>query len=72
MKNFEKAKKEGREVLTKHPRIDLHASEIKTLMSQYEGRSLYDVITDMFLVGLSSGYKVGKADQQKIAVKEGK
>lgn len=62
MRNFEKAKEEGWKVLERHPRADLHASELRALMEQYEGQNVYTVITDMWLAGLSVGYKFGQAD----------
>lgn len=71
MKNFEKAKAEGWKILTKHPKVDLHASEIRALMDQYDGRTLFEAITDLWLIGLAYGYRMGKADSRKIDSKEG-
>lgn len=62
MRNFEKAKENGRKVLEKHPRIDLHASELVALMENYNGHNVLDVITDLWLVGLAAGYKAGLSD----------
>lgn len=68
MRNFEKAKQEGWKVLEKHPRMDLHASELRELIAKYSGqdltKSIYSAITDMWLAGVAAGYKIGKADAE--------
>ena len=69
MRNFEKATEEGRKVLQKHPHMDLHASELRDLITKYSdgdpSRNLYYAITDMWLAGLDAGYKMGKKDAAK-------
>ena len=65
MKNFEKAKANGRKVLQMHPRMDIHASELRALMEHYKGHNVLDIITDMWLVGLDAGYRAGLADGSK-------
>lgn len=69
MRNFEKAKQEGWKVLEKHPRMDLHASELRALIAKYSDQdlteSIYNAITDLWLAGLATGYKAGLRDAQK-------
>ena len=65
MKNFEKAKENGWKVLQKHPRIDLHASELRALMQNYNGCNVLEVIRDLWLIGLDAGYRAGLADGSK-------
>lgn len=62
MKNFEKAKEDGRKVLQRHARMDLHATELRALMESYNGRNVLEIITDMWLIGLAAGYRAGLAD----------
>ena len=65
MKNFERAKENGWKVLAKHPRMDLHASELRALREKYVGHDILEAITDLWLIGLAAGYKAGLADGSK-------
>lgn len=71
MRNFERAKQEGWKVLAKHPQMDLHASELRALITKYSGQDptecIYNAVTDLWLVGLAAGYRMGKADAQNRA-----
>lgn len=66
MRNFERATEEGRKVIAQHPKMDLHASELRDLIVKYVAgdinRNIYYAVTDMWLAGLAAGYKMGKAD----------
>ena len=65
MKNYENEIKKGWKVLEKHPRMSLHASDLKALMEHYNGHNVLDVITDMWLIGLAAGYRAGLSDAKK-------
>lgn len=66
-RNFEKATEEGRKVLQQHPHMDLHASELRDLIVKYSAgdlnKTIYYCISDLWLAGLSAGYKIAKAEE---------
>ena len=76
MRNFEKAKKEGFKILERHPQMDLRASELRALIAKYSDQDpsegIYHAVTDLWLAGLSAGYRMGKKDASTKSQTSGK
>ena len=73
MRNMEKQKEKGREILSKHEKADLTVPEMMKFkegfheIAQEKGISeaIYRLIGDVFYSGVAVGYRTGKKDSTK-------
>ena len=73
MRNMEKQKEKGRQVMEKHPNADLIVGEMmylkecfkKTATTRGINEAIYDLICNTFYSGVAVGYRTGKKDSRK-------
>ena len=68
---------QGRKIITKHPKIDLQATELMQLVEEYEikaretgmNNALYNLIVESFYMGVSGGYKCAKTETKESIIR---
>lgn len=73
MRNVEKQKEKGRQVIEKHPNADLIVAELTQLRDSFKNtattkginEAIYNIICDSFYFGVAVGYRTGKKDSTK-------
>lgn len=73
MRNTEKQKEKGSQVMEKHPNADLTAGELIQLRDSFKNtaitkginEAIYNIICDSFYFGVAVGYRTGKKDGTK-------
>lgn len=73
MRNMEKQKEKGMQVMEKHPNADLIVAELTQLRDSFKhtamtkgiNEAIYNIICDSFYSGVAVGYRTGKKDSIK-------